>query len=93
MVPSTIFRLVPTQQAQKSLLERVIAVSNDRAPRLTADLSVVRVQENEVSQCRQQMQVESAALLNEKSVASCKLFMLQWRVQQLEDQNETGLVQ
>jgi Protein of unknown function (DUF2968) len=64
-----IFRLVPTQQAQKSLLERVIAVLNDRAPRLTADLSIVRVQENEVSQRQQQMQVESAALLNEKSVA------------------------
>jgi hypothetical protein len=69
MVLSTIFRLALTQQAQKSLLERVIAVSNDRAPRLTADLSIVRVQENEVSQRRQQMQVESAALLNEKSFA------------------------
>ncbi|MFT4433149.1 DUF2968 domain-containing protein [Caballeronia sp. 15715] len=69
MVLSTIFRLALTQQAQKSLLERVIAVSNDRAPRLTADLSIVWVQENEVSQRRQQMQVESAALLNEKSFA------------------------
>jgi len=69
MVLSTIFRLALTQQAQKSLLERVIAVSNDRAPRLTADLSIVRVQENEVSQRRQQMQVASAALLNEKSFA------------------------
>ncbi|MFT4505092.1 DUF2968 domain-containing protein [Caballeronia sp. 15711] len=69
MVLSTVFRLALTQQAQKSLLERVIAVSNDRAPRLTADLSIVRVQENEVSQRRQQMQVESAALLNEKSFA------------------------
>ncbi len=75
-------------QAQKALLERVIAVSNDRAQRLTADLSIARVQENEVSQRQQQMHVESAALLNEKSVAERQLLMLQRQVQQLQDQNE-----
>jgi hypothetical protein len=80
-------------QAQKALLERVIAVSNDRAQRLTADLSIARVQESEVSQRQQQMQVESAALLNEKSVAERKLLMLQRQVQQLQDQSEAGLVQ
>lgn len=80
-------------QAQKALLERVIAVSNDRAQRLTADLSIARAQENEVSQRQQQMQVESAALLNEKSVAERKLLMLQRQVQQLQDQSEAGLVQ
>jgi hypothetical protein len=80
-------------QAQKALLERVIAVSNDRAQRLTADLSIARAQESEVSQRQQQMQVESAALLNEKSVAERKLLMLQRQVQQLQDQSEAGLVQ
>ena len=80
-------------QAQKALLERVIAVSNDRAQRLTTDLSIARAQESEVSQRQQQMQVESAALLNEKSVAERKLLMLQRQVQQLQDQSEAGLVQ
>jgi tmRNA-binding protein len=37
--------------------------------------------------------VESAALLNEKSVAERKLLMLQRQVQQLQDQSEAGLVQ
>jgi hypothetical protein len=80
-------------QAQKALLERVIAVSNDRAQRLTTDLSIARAQESEVSQRQQQMQVESAALLNEKSAAERKLLMLQRQVQQLQDQSEAGLVQ
>jgi len=80
-------------QAQKALLERVIAVSNDRAQRLTADLSIARAQESEVSQRQQQMQMESAALQNDKSVAERKLLMLQRRVQQLQDQSEAGLVQ
>ena len=78
-------------QAQKALLERVIAVSNDRAQRLIADLSIARAQESEVSQRQQQMQVESAALLNEKSVAERKLLMLQRQVQELQDQSEAGL--
>jgi hypothetical protein len=80
-------------QAQKALLERVIAVSNDRAQRLTADLSIARAQESEVSQRQQQMQVESAALLNEKSLAERKLLALQRQVQQLQDQSEAGFVQ
>src|SRR5258708_4019996 len=80
-------------QAQKALLERVIAVSNDRAQRLSADLSIARAQESEVSQRQQQMQMESAALQNDKSVAERKLLMLQRQVQQLQDQSEAGLVQ
>jgi Protein of unknown function (DUF2968) len=80
-------------QAQKALLERVIAVSNDRAQRLTADLSIARAQESEVSQRQQQMQVESAALQNDKSVAERRLRALQQQVQSLQDQSEAGLVQ
>jgi hypothetical protein len=80
-------------QAQKALLERVIAVSSDRAQRLTADLSIARAQESEVSQRQQQMQVESAALQNDKAVAERKLRTLQLQVQALQDQNEAGLVQ
>ena len=80
-------------QAQKALLERVIAVSSDRAQRLTADLSIARAQESEVSQRQQQMQVESTALQNDKAVAERRLRALQLQVQALQDQNEAGLVQ
>jgi hypothetical protein len=80
-------------QAQKALLERVIAVSNDRAQRLTADLSIARTQENEVSQRQQQMQAESIALQNDKSNAERRLHALQQQVKQLQDQSEAGIVQ
>jgi hypothetical protein len=80
-------------QAQKALLERVIAVSNDRAQRLTADLSIARAQESEVSQRQQQMQAESVALQNDKSNAERRLRALQQQVKQLQDQNEAGIVQ
>lgn len=80
-------------QAQKALLERVIAVSADRAQRLTADLSIAHAQENEVSQRQQQMQIESTALLNDKTAAERKLRALQQQVQLLQDQSEAGIVQ
>jgi Protein of unknown function (DUF2968) len=80
-------------QAQKLLLDRVIAVSNDRARRLTADLVVAQAQESQVSQRQQQMQAESAARQNEKMIAERKLRLLQDRVRQLQSQNEAGLSQ
>jgi hypothetical protein len=79
--------------AQKALLERVIAVSNERALRLSTDLSIARAQESEVSQHQQQMQAESIALQNDKLAAERKLRALQNQVQQLQDQNEAGFVQ
>ena len=80
-------------QAEKALLERVIAVSADRAQRLTTDLSIARAQESEVSQRQQQMQVKSTALLNDKAAAERKLRALQQQVQQLQDQSEAAIVQ
>jgi hypothetical protein len=79
--------------AQKALLERVIAVSNERALRLSTDLSIARAQESEVSQHQQQMQAESIALQNDKLAAERKLRALQNQVQQLQDQNESGFMQ
>jgi Protein of unknown function (DUF2968) len=79
--------------AQKVLLERVIAVSNDRALRLSADLSIAQAQESQVSQRQQQMQAESIALQNDKMAAERKLRALQNQVQQLQEQNEAGLMQ
>ncbi|CDY75950.1 putative lipoprotein [Caballeronia glathei] len=78
-------------QAQKALLERVIAVSDDRARRLSADLAIARAQESQVSQRQQQTQAESAALQNEKLAAEQKLRALQQQVQQLQSQTEAGL--
>jgi hypothetical protein len=78
-------------QAQKALLERVIAVSDDRAKRLSADLSIARAQDNEVSQRQQQLQAESAVLQGDKLSAERKLRALQLQVEQLQHQTESGL--
>jgi hypothetical protein len=78
-------------QAQKALLERVIAVSDDRAKRLSADLSIARAQDNEVSQRQQQLQAESATLQGDKLTAERKLRALQLQVEQLQRQTESGL--
>lgn len=78
-------------QSQKALLERVIAVSDDRAKRLSADLSIARAQDSEVSQRQQQLQAESVALQGDKLSAERKLRDLQRQVEQLQHQNEAGL--
>ena len=78
-------------QAQKALLERVIAVSDDRAKRLSADLSIARAQDSEVSQRQQLLQAESAALQGDKLSAERKLRALQQQVEQLQPQTEAGL--
>jgi Protein of unknown function (DUF2968) len=78
-------------QAQKALLERVIAVSNDRAKRLASDLAIAQAQDSQVSQRQQQMQAESTALQNDKTAAEHKLRALQQQVEQLQNENEAGL--
>ena len=78
-------------QAQKALLERVIAVSDDRAKRLSADLSIARAQDSEVSQRQQVLQAESVALQGDKLSAERKLRALQQQVEQLQHQTEAGL--
>ena len=78
-------------QAQKALLERVIAKSADRANRLTADLQLAQQQDSQVSQRQQQLQAESAVLQTDKLEAERKLRALQLRVEQLQKQTEAGL--
>lgn len=77
--------------AQKSLLERVIAKSAERANRLSSDLALARQQDSQVSQRQQQLQVESAALQSDKLEAERKLRALQMQVDQLQRQTEAGL--
>ena len=78
-------------QAQKALLDRVIAKSADRANRLTADLQLAQQQDSQVSQRQQQLQAESAVLQTDKLDAERKLRALQMQVEQLQKQTEAGL--
>ncbi|SAK96873.1 signal peptide protein [Caballeronia pedi] len=78
-------------QAQKALLERVIAKSADRANRLTADLALAQQQDSQVTQRQQQLQAESAVLQTDKLEAERKLRALQLQVEQLQKQTEAGL--
>ncbi|WP_071738329.1 DUF2968 domain-containing protein [Burkholderia ubonensis] len=78
-------------QAQKALLERVIALSNSRAQQLQADLGIARSQQAEVAQRQKSAQEQAHALRIEKRAAQAQLRELQQQVQQLERQTETGL--
>ncbi|WP_080424459.1 DUF2968 domain-containing protein [Burkholderia ubonensis] len=78
-------------QAQKAFLERVIALSNNRAQQLQADLGIARSQQAEVAQRQKSAQEQAHALQIEKRAAQAQLRELQQQVQQLERQTETGL--
>ncbi|GAB5099322.1 DUF2968 domain-containing protein [Caballeronia sp. HLA56] len=78
-------------QAQKALLDRVIAVSANRANRLSADLALAQQQDTQVSERQQQLQAESAALQSDKLESERKLRALQMQVDQLQRASEAGL--
>ncbi|ACB63392.1 DUF2968 domain-containing protein [Burkholderia ambifaria] len=78
-------------QAQKTFLERVIALQANRAQQLQADLSVARSQQAEVAQRQQSARQQTQALQVEKRAAQVQLRDLQEQVRQLEKQTETGL--
>ncbi|WP_166722785.1 DUF2968 domain-containing protein [Burkholderia sp. Tr-862] len=78
-------------QAQKTFLERVIALQANRAQQLQADLSVARSQQAEVAQRQQSAQEQTQALQVEKRAAQAQLRDLQEQVRQLERQADTGL--
>ncbi|WP_217588121.1 DUF2968 domain-containing protein [Burkholderia sp. GbtcB21] len=78
-------------QAQKTFLERVIALQANRAQQLQADLSVARSQQAEVAQRQKSAQEQTHALQVEKRAAQMQLRDLQEQVRQLEKQTETGL--
>jgi hypothetical protein len=78
-------------QAQKTFLERVIALQANRAQQLQADLSVARSQQAEVAQRQKSAQEQTRALQVEKRAAQVQLRDLQEQVRQLERQAETGL--
>lgn len=78
-------------QAQKTFLERVIALQANRAQQLQADLSVARSQQAEVAQRQKSAQEQTQALQVEKRAAQVQLRDLREQVRQLERQAETGL--
>ncbi len=78
-------------QAQKAYIEDVIALSEDRAKRLQADLNVARTQQAKVNDYQRQTQGEAAALHAEKERAQAQLRQVQSEVTQLQRQTESGL--
>jgi septation ring formation regulator EzrA len=69
----------------------VIALSEDRAKRLQADLDVARTQQAKVNDYQRQAQNEAVALRVEKEKAQAQLREVQNQVLQLQRQNESGL--
>jgi hypothetical protein len=78
-------------QAQKSYIERMIGLSEDRAKRLQADLNVARDQQAKVSEYQREAQGDALALRDEKDKARAQLRQLQQQIQQLQQQTEAGL--
>jgi len=78
-------------QAQKSYIQDVIALSEERAKRLQADLEVARSQQAKVNDYQRQTQSEAAALREEKERAQAQLRQVQGQVMQLQRQTEIGL--
>ena len=78
-------------QAQKAYIEDIIAVSEDRAKRLQADLDVARTQQAKVNDYQRQTQGQAAALHAEKERAQAQLRQVQNEVLQLQRQTEMGL--
>jgi RecA/RadA recombinase len=78
-------------QAQKAFIEDVIALSEDRAKRLQADLDVARTQQAKVNDYQRQTQAEAAALRAQKEQAQAELRQVQSQVQRLQRQTEYDL--
>ncbi|MFM0401808.1 DUF2968 domain-containing protein [Paraburkholderia aspalathi] len=78
-------------EAQKVFTERMIALSQDRANRLQADLDVAHQQQTIVANQQQQTRAETTALAQQKAAAQDQLRAAQRQVRELQRQLETGL--
>ncbi|MFM0673300.1 DUF2968 domain-containing protein [Paraburkholderia sediminicola] len=78
-------------EAQKAFTERMIALSQDRANRLQADLDVARQQQTIVATQQQQTRAEATALAQQKASAQDQLRAAQRQVRDLQRQLESGL--
>ncbi|MFL9936254.1 DUF2968 domain-containing protein, partial [Paraburkholderia sp. RL18-103-BIB-C] len=78
-------------EAQKSAIERVTALSQDRANRLQADLDVASQQQTIVTNQQQQTRAEAAAIAQQKTAAQTQLREAQRQVRELQSELESGL--
>ncbi|HEY3596139.1 MAG TPA: DUF2968 domain-containing protein, partial [Paraburkholderia sp.] len=78
-------------EAQKAFTDRMIALSQDRANRLQADLSIARQQQTIVNSLQQQTRGEATALQQQKVQAQEQLRAAQRQVRDLQRQLDTGL--
>lgn len=78
-------------EAQKADIERVIALSEDRARRLQADLDVARTQQARVNERQRLAQADALALRAGKTQAQAQLRDLQREIQLLQRATEAGL--
>ncbi len=78
-------------EAQKAFTQRMIALSQDRANRLQADLDIARQQQSIVASQQQQTRAEATALAQQKTAAQDQLRAAQRQVRELQRQLESGL--
>ncbi|HZZ02008.1 DUF2968 domain-containing protein [Paraburkholderia sp.] len=78
-------------EAQKAFTERMIALSQDRANRLQADLDVAHQQQTIVANQQLQTRAEATALAQQKAAAQDQLRAAQRQVRELQRQLDTGL--
>ncbi|HKT93911.1 MAG TPA: DUF2968 domain-containing protein [Paraburkholderia sp.] len=78
-------------EAQKTFIERVIAMSEERARRLQADLAIARTQQARVDDYQRQAQGDATALNAQKAQAQAQLRELQRQVDALQRATEAGL--
>lgn len=78
-------------EAQKTFIEREIAMSEERARRLQADLVIARMQQSRVDDDQRQARGDAAALNAQKAQAQAQLRVLQRQVDALQRATESGL--
>ncbi|WP_028208200.1 DUF2968 domain-containing protein [Paraburkholderia nodosa] len=78
-------------EAQKTFIERVIAISEERARRLQADLAIARMQQERVDDYQRHARGDTAALNAQKAQAQAQLRELQRQVDALQRATESGL--
>ncbi|CAG9274883.1 DUF2968 domain-containing protein [Paraburkholderia unamae] len=78
-------------EAQKAFIEHVIALSEERARRLQADLAIARTQQARVDDYQRQVQGDATALNAQKAQAQAQLLDLQRQVDALQRATEAGL--
>ena len=78
-------------EAQKAMTQRMVALSQDRASRMQADLDIARQQQSIVASQQEQKRAEATELAQQKAAAQDQLRVAQRQVQDLQRQLDSGL--